>query len=229
MLFLDPALKPLSIEQYHQLTQHCETIKTSRNRPVILISKTGTIIKHIYHRSGWSSSRIWPYALRFLKNSQLLKPLGFTVPQVHSTYRCHALRCDIITYSRLDGRSVRALWLKGQKEALFRTPAFIAKLHQEGIYFRDLHLDNLLYHNNAFGMIDLASIQKKKKPLSVSMRQRNFQHLFSKEEDQGIFAQYTPEQFLSTYQVTAQLSETDYARLRAKFITESNRALDSRE
>lgn len=226
MLFSHSSLKPISPEHYQQLTQDCHVLKTSRNKPAILLSNNNTVIKHIYHRSGFSSSTLWPYAIRFMHNSQQLQAMGFIVPEVINAFRSHELHCDIITYTRLEGSSVRELWLNNQHNALHAMPAFIAKLHQSGIYFRDLHLDNLLFHNNQYALIDLASITIKKtrirqhasqtKPLTLSMRGRNFQHLFSKQEDQIIFADFTPELFLALYQESAQLTPKYFEKLRSQ-------------
>jgi RIO-like serine/threonine protein kinase len=58
--------------------------------------------------------------------------------------------------------------------------AYILKLHQLGIYFRSLHLGNVLRTpDGGYGLIDFLDIRFKRAPLGRLLVRRNFRHLQS--------------------------------------------------
>jgi hypothetical protein len=55
---------------------------------------------------------------------------------------------------------------------------FMAQLHEKGVYFRSLHLGNVLVlEDGEFGLIDLADMRIYPSSLSPSLRQRNLRHM----------------------------------------------------
>jgi len=63
---------------------------------------------------------------------------------------------------------------------------FMAKLHEQGVYFRSLHLANVLVlENGEFGLIDLADLRVYPSSLRKSLRQRNLRHMQRYAEDCG--------------------------------------------
>lgn len=195
------AFNLISPDQYQELTQNCSVLKTRRGKPVILQTPDDQIIKHIYYRKGFSSSRIWPYAVRFINNSKKLALRGFIVPHIVTAYQCKELACDILVYPMIPGMSVRQHFREDNLDPLKKTPEFIASLHEAGIYFRDLHLENIVItrSDNSFALIDLASAKCQRKPLSHNMRARNVRHLFEEADDSVILSQYGKPLFLEQY------------------------------
>jgi RIO-like serine/threonine protein kinase len=56
--------------------------------------------------------------------------------------------------------------------------AFIRSLHERGIYFRSLHLGNvLLLPDGDFGLIDFLDIRFRRPPLGKRLVRRNLAHL----------------------------------------------------
>ena len=62
--------------------------------------------------------------------------------------------------------------------------SFITTLHDLGVYFRSLHLGNIVKTpDGALGLIDISDMRCLGKPLSKGMRRRNYQHLLRYEDD----------------------------------------------
>ena len=60
---------------------------------------------------------------------------------------------------------------------------FIANLHSNGICFRSIHLGNIVCHQGAFGLIDIADMRIYPWPLFYSTILRNFKHLYRYSSD----------------------------------------------
>ncbi|WP_336145611.1 lipopolysaccharide kinase InaA family protein, partial [Klebsiella pneumoniae] len=55
---------------------------------------------------------------------------------------------------------------------------FMAQLHERGVYFRSLHLGNvLLLEDGEFGLIDVADMRIFPSALRNTLRQRNLKHM----------------------------------------------------
>ena len=72
---------------------------------------------------------------------------------------------------------------QGQMVHLQQLPQFLVNLHQQGVYFRDLHTKNVLYQpNQQFALLDITSVKIQRRPLSPYQRARNIFHLLRKED-----------------------------------------------
>jgi len=61
---------------------------------------------------------------------------------------------------------------------------FLALLHDKGVYFRSLHLGNvLLMDDGEFALIDIADLHLYPSPLRIALRQRNLRHMQRYPED----------------------------------------------
>ncbi|MGO4610372.1 lipopolysaccharide kinase InaA family protein, partial [Variovorax sp. 2RAF20] len=88
-----------------------------------------------------------------------------------------------VHYSPLPGSTLRQV-LQGitapaVRQALVeRFGKFMAQLHEQGVYFRSLHLGNVLVLDDGeFGLIDLADMRIYPSSLSLSLRKRNLRHM----------------------------------------------------
>lgn len=194
-------IQRLSESAYQQLVANAIVLKERHGKPAILLTPDKLIVKHIYRRSWFSSSRIWPYAQRFINGAKLLHERGILAPTVRARYYYPTAGCDILVYEYLDGKSLYTLANENNYSYVEKIPAFIAKLHDLGIYFRDLHLDNVIVHNEEFALIDLASIKCRRlsRSLNLKYRARNLAHMFEKQEDQSIYDRFGTERFLRHY------------------------------
>jgi tRNA A-37 threonylcarbamoyl transferase component Bud32 len=220
----------ISETAYQSLVANAQVLKLRRGNPAILLTPDQRIIKHIYQRPWYSSSRIWPYAQRFITSAKQLAKQGILVPEIHARYYYAPERCEILVYSYLNGKSLLTLALENNDTQLQGFPAFVAKLHRLGIFFRDLHLDNIIVYNNEYALIDLASVKCYRKSLSLPKRAKNLLKILSKKEDQSTYNRFGKDNFIQQYMESCGLSSQKMQSLKnlmAKYESKKT-AVDSR-
>ena len=88
--------------------------------------------------------------------------------------------------------------------------ALIRRLHGAGIYFRSLHLGNVLVlEDGEFGLIDVADMRIYPSSLSLSLRQRNLRHMQRYTVDRRWLFEDHFQALLQGYAVTASKSAVD--------------------
>lgn len=180
-------MQPLSPERYRQLREGAEVVEADSHGEKVLRLGDGNYLKLFRRKRLISSALLWPYAQRFADNARRLEQLGVPCPRIIATYRIAALQRDLVHYKPLPGLTLRQL-RDGQGQApddlLEQLAAFIARLHQAGIYFRSLHLGNVvLTPQGSLGLIDIADLKCQRWPLLSSQRQRNFRHMLRDPRD----------------------------------------------
>lgn len=205
----------LTSPAYEELVANAQLLKMRRGKPAILLTPDQRIIKHIYRRHWFSSSHIWPYAQRFINNAQLLRQRGITVPIIRGRYYYPEFGCDILVYDYLSGKTLLTHANENNYTPMENLPAFLLKLHNLGIYFRDFHLDNIITHDNDFALIDIASIKCRspQKALTLKYRAKNIAHLLEKKEDQESYRVFGKNNFLRRYAKNANFSRQRTALL----------------
>jgi tRNA A-37 threonylcarbamoyl transferase component Bud32 len=147
----------------------------------------GTILKLFRRKTILSSALFYPYAKRFSNNVRILHQLRILTPEIISMYRFPSIERDAVHYKPLSGKSLRHIRAHQHDcpEDLFdRLGRFTAELHHKGIYFRSIHLGNIiLTPNYELGLIDLADLKSQTRPLSSSQRKRNFKHMLRDKDD----------------------------------------------
>jgi hypothetical protein len=77
---------------------------------------------------------------------------------------------------------------------------FVAQLHNQGIYFRSLHLGNVVMTpDNELGLIDIADMRTLRRPLRKSLCLRNFQHMRRYQQDHSWLLQAQGRPFFDSY------------------------------
>src|SRR5690606_1310577 len=127
-------------------------------------------------------ARLQPAARRFARNIEQLRQLGIPAPEITDTFWLdRASGLSGCLYRPLPGESVEQLYRSqpGRLDSLLVPLAeFIRRLHRLGIYFRSLHLGNIIVlPGGGFGLIDTLDMQLKSRPLNAWQVKRNFQHL----------------------------------------------------
>src|SRR4029078_6353740 len=84
-------------------------------------------------------------ALNFCKNSSQLIAKGLQAPIICDLVYCTDLKVYVVVYQKLSGENLRLLLKKNPQHLLKDLALFLAHLHQIGVFFRSLHLENLLY------------------------------------------------------------------------------------
>ncbi len=78
--------------------------------------------------------------------------------------------------------------------------AFMATLHERGIYFRSAHLGNIvLTPEHQLGLIDIADMRVYRRPLRKTLRLRNFKHMVRYPQDRQWLLDGRGEVFIDNY------------------------------
>jgi hypothetical protein len=208
----------MSGREYAELTQGATELERDRNGVKVLLTPGGRIVKLIRVKRWYSLSAIYPYSLRFRRNAQRLNAMGIPSVQVEQVFYCHHIRRHGVIYPLLEGESLEKIAAGDgiTDELSVRLAGFIAMLHARGVYFRSLHLGNiLLLPDGEFGLIDVADMRFSRSGLRVDQRIRNFRHLLRNRSHRQLFEGFGLERFLKLYLAAAALSAAQGNRIMA--------------
>lgn len=176
-------MKQLEHPDYLALRGGAEVLEADRLGDKVLRLPDGTFVK-LFRRKRLLSSAAWsPYAQRFADNAAALARLGVPCPRVIAVWRVAAIARDAVHYHPLAGETLRTLIRDGLDPARERWlrqafTAFVRRLHDMGIYFRSLHLGNVvLTPDDTLGLIDISDVRLHRRPLSHFWRARNLRRM----------------------------------------------------
>jgi len=163
----------------------------------------GRILK-LFRDKGLLSLRHWlPLSARFSRNARALHARNIPTVTVTQLYRLpDSGHCSVL-YQPLEGQILRDL---GQSRQLSDSTAealgqFIARLHQQGVMFRSLHLGNIvLGPDGQLGLIDIADMRCWPWPLNRWQRRRNFGHFFRYTDNRWVLSPEIAETIIRSYQ-----------------------------
>ena len=184
-------MQQLSREQYATWLERADVLEQDGHGEKVLRLADGTFLK-LFRRKSWlSKTAFYPPARRFADNAAQLQKLGIPCPKVIQLYRLHDPYRSVVHYEPLAGETLRHLLRDDagldQLELFARLAEFITHLHELGVYFRSLHMGNIiLTPDNELGLIDISDMRCLGRPLSRRMRDRNYQHLLRYESDWGM-------------------------------------------
>jgi len=167
---------------------HAQVLEQDSHGEKVLYLADGTFLK-LFRRKSWlSKTAFYPPAKRFADNAVALQNLGIPCPRVIQLYRLSGPYRSVVHYHPLPGETLRQLLHRkmdlNQLELFARLAEFITHLHDSGVYFRSLHMGNIiLTPDNEFGLIDISDMRCLGRPLSRRMRDRNYQHLLRYRSD----------------------------------------------
>ncbi|MFP0194707.1 MULTISPECIES: bifunctional O-antigen ligase/aminoglycoside phosphotransferase family protein [Pseudomonas] len=207
-------VQKLSASALQLLSSDAQVIEEDGLGPKVLRLSDGSFLKLFRRRRWYTSGSFNPYSERFAVNSEQLRRMGIPTPQVLNLYRLDD-GSSAVHYTPLPGHTLRQV-LQGitapaVRQALVeRFGKFMAGLHEQGVYFRSLHLGNVLVlEDGEFGLIDLADLRIYPSPLSLSLRQRNLRHMQRYTVDKRWLFEDHLEALLQGYAVTASKSAVD--------------------
>lgn len=144
----------------------------------------GTILKLFRRRRRLiSSAAIYPYSRRFANNATTLARLGVPVPRIIDVVRIPSIARDAVHYAPLPGKTLRALVEDGlpaarERELKDAFTRFVIDLHDKGVYFRSLHLGNVVCTpDGRLGLIDFADLRLHPWALGKYLRARNLRRM----------------------------------------------------
>jgi tRNA A-37 threonylcarbamoyl transferase component Bud32 len=152
--------------------------------------RQGNILKIFRVKRWFSSAQLYSYARRFCRNAQRLALLDVPTVKVQHLYHCEDKIRSVVVYAPLEGvtalQMLNAQTLDNQHAQALG--AFIADLHDKGIYFRGLHLGNIvLTPEDRFGLIDVSEMTIFPWRLGCRRRFRNFARFWRTFEDKYAF------------------------------------------
>jgi RIO-like serine/threonine protein kinase len=159
-----------------------EVLEKDSHGPKVIRLNDGKLLKIFRSRRIALLARLRPDAARFTAQAKRLQSLGIHTPEILETYWLDKSKLvSACLYDPLVGRPLDQIFKNQRAEfdqLLPRIAAYIYSLHQRGIYFRSLHLGNvLLTPSGEFGLIDFLDVHFKNRPLRRSLVRRNFDHL----------------------------------------------------
>jgi tRNA A-37 threonylcarbamoyl transferase component Bud32 len=181
-------MHPMEHSAYLALRENATVLEADGSGDKVLLLEDGTILKLFRRKRLLSSALLFPYAQRFAHNIDALKKRGVPCPEVIATYRIASISRDAVRYTPLPGLTIRQVLKQTGENAPLRAElgTFIANLHDRGVYFRSLHLGNvILTPESKLGLIDISDMKCQRRALNESKRLRNFQHLLRYKEDRA--------------------------------------------
>ena len=172
----------LDHQEFLALKAGAEVLEQDAHGEKVLRLTNGSLIK-LFRRKRLVSSTAWyPYAQRFADNAEALAQRGIPVPRVIDIWRIPSIKRDAVHYQPLEGVTLRSLNRPGSNIDLAalktRFTDFIIHLHRLGIYFRSLHLGNvILTPAGELGLIDFSDLRIYRASLPTFMRRRNIRRM----------------------------------------------------
>ncbi|MCY1421856.1 hypothetical protein D9M71_375210 [compost metagenome] len=164
----------------------------------------GSFLK-LYRRKRLLSSALWqPPAERFARNAERLNELGIRAPGIVETFNVPERLLNGVLYNPLPGETLRNHWKQATAQELaLEVEAFgrfLGELHGLGVYFRSLHLGNVLkLPDGRLGLIDLSDMRISGRPLPNWKRKRNVRHMLRYQLDAHWLATLHLEELLRGY------------------------------
>lgn len=148
--------------------------------PKVYLLADGNILKLFRRKRFFSSALFRPYSKRFIDNALGLQQRGIPTLTVLDSFELEAPGMTAVLYQPLPGQTLRQIASQDGfdwEQNLEPLVALIRRLHEAGIYFRSLHLGNIVVTpDNQMGLIDVADMRFLRAPLSPALVKRNVQH-----------------------------------------------------
>jgi len=192
----------MSEEDFDRLRAGAEILEQDQHGIKVMRLADGNMLKLFRVKRWWSSARFLPYSRRFCHHAQKLSRLDVPTVQILGCFRLPGQRRTAVRYQPLPGMTLRQVHacegLNAEKMAQFGR--FVATLHRQGIYFRSLHLGNIVSTPvGELGLIDIADIKFHASGLSNHLRLRNLRHICRLPVDREIMGVEGWIQFVRSY------------------------------
>ncbi|NVZ20148.1 bifunctional O-antigen ligase/aminoglycoside phosphotransferase family protein [Pseudomonas costantinii] len=189
--------------------------------PKVLRLEDGSFLKLFRARRWYTTGGFMTYSERFASNSEQLQQLGIASPPILNLYKLQD-GSSAVRYRPLPGLTLRqalqSLDSSLRESLIERFGRFIAQLHEHGVYFRSLHLGNvLLMDDGEFGLIDVADMHIYPSALRNTLRQRNLKHMQRYPQDRSWLLETHFEQLVEGYASVASPQAT--VKIREQVLT----------
>lgn len=197
-------IQELDQEQFAALWRGGEIIsRHAKFGPKVFRTQAGDYVKVFNPKPGLTKRHFFPKYRAFIANVKRLHKLGITTIEVKQIYFLKEHQSFAVAYTPIAGKDLRSLVQENQQEIVEFIP-FLVKLHDLGVYFRGLHLGNVLrLPNGDHGLIDIADLYFKWGALSIWDRVRNLAHIVKTKPDDLFFQRYGINVFMNEYLTAA--------------------------
>ncbi|WP_256674669.1 toluene tolerance protein [Pseudomonas sp. LD120] len=162
------------------MTEGARILEADSYGPKVYLLADGNILKLFRRKRLFSSALFRPYSKRFINNAAELIKRGIPTLTVLQVFELTAPGMTAVLYQPLPGQTLRQIaggegfdWQQNLEPLV----EFIRRLHTAGIYFRSLHLGNIVVTpENEMGLIDVADMRFLRAPLPRKLVKRNLQH-----------------------------------------------------
>ncbi|MGC4010291.1 MAG: lipopolysaccharide kinase InaA family protein [Pseudomonas sp.] len=179
-------MQDLALSAYEAMRAGAQVLEADKHGDKVLRLADGNFLKLFRRKRLISSAALYPYAQRFADNTDTLHRLQIPCPQIIAVYRIADIARDAVHYQPLPGDTLRQVIEAGEADTQLAAQLgeLIAELHDQGVYFRSLHLGNVVKTpEGTLGLIDLADMKKQRRALSRQQRKRNFAHMLRYTQD----------------------------------------------
>ena len=182
-------METISQVEYLALKEGAKVLEADHFGDKVLRLADGTILKLFRRKRLLSSATIYPYARRFVANAKALAKRGVPVPHILGIARIPSISRDAVHYAPLAGATLRELAQAGldpAREAALKAAftRFVIDLHDSGVYFRSLHIGNVVCTpEGKLGLIDFSDLRIHPWPLGRYSRVRNMRRMAGIKEE----------------------------------------------
>ncbi|UBM24903.1 toluene tolerance protein [Pseudomonas sp. p1(2021b)] len=171
----------LSQVDFDQLTLGAKVLEADSHGAKVYLLGDGNILKVFRRKRLISSALLRPYSRRFIDNAARLAQMGIPTLEVISHHKLDLPGRTAVLYRPLPGQTLLQLSREpgfSWDVLLPQLVELIRQLHRSGIYFRSLHLGNVVMTpDQRLGLIDVADMRFLRAPLPARMVRRNVQHM----------------------------------------------------
>jgi hypothetical protein len=200
---------------------HCATgdvLERKQGEVAVMVHRDAAgraVVTKVWRRQrSWLVSLVRPYHRQFRRALQELPARGVRVPRYRAHGRVRGSDVRFVMYEWLEGEVLRA---RLREVDLGRLAAMVADLHARGVYFRGLHLGNVVQDTDGqLGLIDVQDVRLRRRPLSARMRARNLGILCAHPWDRAFLSPKRCSELVLAYCRAAGLGVADTARMRAR-------------
>jgi hypothetical protein len=208
-------MQTLSKEKYQQLRAGAEVLAADKHGDKVLQLNNGDIMKLFRRKRLFSSALIYPYGKRFSDNVKQLAKLKIPTVSKLSLFRIPSISRIAVQYKPLPGASLddHIQQHSFDEKRIRQFAGLLAKLHTLGVYFRSIHLGNVIVTpDDELGLIDVSDMKIYRNPLRPSLCARNIHHFCRYPQHRNaLFPKGKSALFLQAYLQALDISENKKA------------------
>ena len=189
-----PIIKPISQAIFEKLVANARSIEEDSYGTKVYLLENGDYLKLFRRKRLLSSALLTPYSVRFWRNAEQLHRRGIPTVVPLELFKLPKAGWTAIRYRALAGTTLSSLYEREQRistSLLEQLAELFRTLHRMGIYFRSMHLGNIvLTRDNQLGLIDIADLSFQSRPLSRHKARRNLAHFERYLKHKGLMAEF---------------------------------------